>query len=141
MLDYNRQRTRPTRRWQRLIIAAFWIYPPLVPLSLYAPWLAAWAVLGYRPRPAIDDPWQISWIVNLFGYLAVAMLLSFLFVAGPAFLIGTALQAKWSRARTRKGKYPFSGFELAAVYIASAATCLITFILDPLGALKWLLDW
>jgi hypothetical protein len=141
VLDYDSRKPRPTRRWQRVIIAAFWIYPPLVPLSFYAPWLAAWLVLGHRPRPNIDDPWQISWIVNVFGYLAVAMLISLLFAFGPAFIAGAILQSKWGRARQRRGKYPASALELAALYLACLIACLILFIFDPLGPLKWFMNW
>ena len=137
ILDYNRQRPRPTRRWQRIVVTAFWIYPLLLPASFNAAWLAAWAFLGYRPHPRFNDPWQINWVVSLLGYLAVAMFVSLLFLFGPAFIIGGILQEKWSRARERTGKYPFTGLELAALYIA----CLLVWLWDPFGALKWLMNW
>jgi hypothetical protein len=41
------------------------LFPLLLPLSLYATWFTAWAVLGHRPRSSLDDPKSISPIVEV----------------------------------------------------------------------------
>lgn len=55
---------RPGRR----LGAAAWtssLYPLLLPLSLYATWFTAWAVLGHQPRSSLDDPKWISPVVEI----------------------------------------------------------------------------
>jgi hypothetical protein len=48
--------------------AAVWVssvYPFLILSSFYATWLTAWCVLGHRPRMYLDDPRDISPIVDM----------------------------------------------------------------------------
>lgn len=53
---------------RRRIEVAIWascLQPVVVLLYLYATWITAWCVLGYRPRPSLDDPKFISPIVDV----------------------------------------------------------------------------
>ena len=58
--------------------AAVWVsslYPFLILSSFYATWLTAWCVLGRRPRVYLDDPRDISPIVDAVGAAPYFLLL------------------------------------------------------------------
>jgi TRAP-type mannitol/chloroaromatic compound transport system permease large subunit len=72
--------------------AAVWvssIYPSLILSSFYATWLTAWCVRGHRPRVYLDDPRDISPIVDAVGAAPYFLLLGaplIWFVCAPLIL-------------------------------------------------------
>ncbi len=62
----------------RRVVAAVWIaslYPALIIAFFYMTWLTAWCVLGYRPRVDLDDPKDISPIVDMVRAMPFLLLL------------------------------------------------------------------
>ena len=62
------------------VAAALCLYPLILVASLYATWFMAWAELGHRPVPSLDDPKSISRVVDV-PYFASGALLVGMFAA------------------------------------------------------------
>lgn len=75
----------PANDWVSLIAFA---YPLLLLGSILGCWLAAWAMLGRMPQPALDDPKQILGLV----YQASVLVLCFMPVGVAAALYHVASQ-------------------------------------------------
>lgn len=73
----------PSNRWISLIAFS---YPVLLLGSIIGSWLAAWAILGRMPQPALDDPKQILGLVYqasvlVLGFMPVGIVAAFYHVA------------------------------------------------------------
>ena len=111
-----------------MLARGVWIYPIAVLAFLYMTWLTAWAVLGHVPRPNLDDPKYISWLVD--GPYLVAMLL--MQCAPAAMLLGLIFAAPNSEIR----KKLMRTIALALLW----AAVLGVLRLDPLGVATWFMD-
>jgi hypothetical protein len=66
---------RPSRALARAanVTAAL---PLMILALLYGHWLLAWAMLGHRPQPSLNDPWRINGL-GLLQLIVALLLLSF----------------------------------------------------------------
>lgn len=112
-------------------------YPVALVASLYVSWLVAWAALGYRPRPMLDDPKFIGFAVDV--ACTVAMIL--LMCAPGALAIGgiAAIHSAWRRGPTTAAFVARS----AAVLALLAITWVASFAFlrwDPIDVVTWYMD-
>lgn len=122
----------PSKRygWHTGISALAWAYPFVLMSGFYGTWLAAWLVLGHIPRPSLDDPARISWIVTILygltGLLLVAML--------PALLIGAML-------KIFNFRYPLlRRFLHFGLFVMLWAVTILFLRWDPVRVIEWYMD-
>lgn len=115
----------------RRVGVAAWVlslYPLMTPVSLYLTWLAAWCVLGHRPRPSLDDPKEIGLLVD------VPYVMTYLSsVAWPISLVA-GLTFTAFRSSRRSGPNPLP-ILIAAWFLAFAILRW-----DPLDVVGWFMD-
>jgi len=105
------------------------LHPLLVPIALYATWLAAFVTLGHPPRCMTDDPKSIGLLVDL-AYVPSVLLLAFWYIV--AFL-AVALMVMLFH------KYG----EIARLSLSMGCLYLLVFLLlhwDPGDVLCWFMD-
>lgn len=109
------------------------VYPWGWLASVYVVWLIAWAALGRRPRPLLDDPKTLSDWVNVPHTISVWLLM----LAVP--MLGTALAATLTLAFSRAMKW---GVALAwlAVLQLSWLLAVLTARFDPGHVIAWFVD-
>ncbi len=69
-------RQRAKRGWL-IATLVVWCYPIVLLLTPYFAWLLAWATLGRKPQPSLDDPKSISMVVAVINVLHVMMFIIF----------------------------------------------------------------
>lgn len=112
-------------------------YPVLMLASLYTTWLVAWAVLGHPPRPSLDDPKNISTLVDIPYFVTM-----FLIIAMPgAMVLAVGLTPLHFRTPggskgTIVGKTTVALLILAALWAVTIAVCR----LDPWNVSMWYVD-
>ena len=114
-------------------------HPVLMLASLYATWLAAWVVLGHRPRPSLDDPKSIALLVDGFYILTCLLLAGALPAAGSClgFIFADGI-----RQALRSGPPPRFGW-LVALVVTAVALWFGGYVLlqaDPAGVFYWFID-
>lgn len=115
------------RKW---LVRATWAYPVIFIACLYGTWLIAWVALGYPPRPSLDDPSSISWVVNLFYYPTGLLMAG----APGAVFLGIAIQL-CNPARSISGRGT-----MAMGLIAFWALIFVFVRLDPWQVMNWFMD-
>jgi hypothetical protein len=125
---------RPPRKdWLVPSCALAWAYPFLLVKSLYATWFVAWAVLGHRPVPSIDDPKSIAPVVDV-PYLLTEILFTGLPIALTLGIVGTSWYALRRSTSSAAAARAVGGF--AASWAAAAAFLMW----DPLRVAYWFMD-
>jgi hypothetical protein len=117
----------------RRLEAASWassLQPAGVLLYLYATWATAWGVLGHCPRPSLDDPTLIGFIVDVPSATVGSSLYfhGWVICACTGLLLSAVCYARRSNIRPLL-TLPFAWL---AGYLA--------LIWDPLGVLDWWVD-
>jgi len=104
-------------------------------MSLYVTWLAAWSVLGHMPRPYLDDPKFIGWVVDVPYALAIGLLNAAPVAAGATLLLAPlALVRPGQRVQLRRSLLGYVG--VVALWVAAIGVLY----LDPGDVTKWFLD-
>jgi len=111
-------------------------YPLLVPVLLFATWLAAYMTLGRAPRVYIDDPNHISPIVSTFNELT-SMSFILLMMHLPATPILILAIAYAERARDRMIEKTVTLF---LIMLASWGFVMIAAFSFLRGIIDWYLD-
>ena len=108
-------------------------YPVALPLALLCTWLAGRLALGHWPRPSLDDPKSIGFLVDV-PYTVTGALLMF---GLPIFAVAIlALVWRGSRdAVQRRSLSVVAGVSLIAMI---AVIALIWW--DPWGIIAWFMD-
>ena len=125
-------RDRTPLSWTRTdtalaMISLVWSVAPIVLMAAH--WLAAWAVLGHRPRPWVDDPGQIGGAVNILGFLTAFSILHL-----PAVLLWFPAYWLVRHRKTRLGKV----MALATLLLPLSSVFILR--ADPLGIVTWWFD-
>src|SRR4051794_28889977 len=96
MLTYaSLEQQRSPRIVIRLAALFIGVHPLLMPIALYATWLAAWMTLGHAPRCSLDEPKYIGWLVDLVYVPCVLLLVFWYIVAFLAVLLMVMLFHKY----------------------------------------------
>jgi hypothetical protein len=109
--------------------AAALVAPLLILLGVYGAWLAAWASMGTRPRPSLDDP---SAVLGLFYYASLVPV--FLMPIGVVAGVGSIV-ASFAIERPRPKAFAWA-LCIGAFWIASVA--LLRW--DPFMVVYWWMD-
>lgn len=106
---------RPPRWFDRLCLATS-LFPLLLPLGLYATWLAATLSLGHRPQPYADDPKFINvWVSMLHDATWIVLVaLPPMFLANLAF-VGMAIARRFGA----EGRWSWRTFAPAALMLTT----------------------
>jgi len=112
-------------------------YPALLVGSLYYTWFVAWAVLGYQPRPSLDDPKYISAIVDIPYAMTMIMFMGFPYAAVIGVVMTPVSLA--SRIQSKSGLIVATliGFVLLTVLWCAAIGFLR---MDPWRVGTWYMD-
>ena len=121
-LHYDRARPAGLSAWLTRLAVMFSAYPLLMACMMYATWLAAWGLLGHRPRPSLDDPKSIAPLVDVLYNAAlvlmtgapVALLLSAVFATAD-------LCARVARARRVKPVHVAAGVAVIGSWVGTIA--------------------
>lgn len=108
-------------------------YPLILPLALFATWLAGRVSLGHWPRPSLDDPSSISLLVDFFSIVTGLLLV----IGLPAFIVavlGITYAGIRDPARRR------SHFILAIVSIVCIIVSISVIRMDPFFIVSWFMD-
>jgi hypothetical protein len=105
--------------------------------SLYATWFIAWAILGHRPVPSLDDPKSISRAVDVAYFVFFPLLIGML----PAFGLHVAVMVVMALDVVRQRRPPGPrGIALAIVAAALWAGAILFLRADPWRAGEWYMD-
>jgi hypothetical protein len=132
-LDYARPAERRPRSdgLARLATATLFL-PLLVAATLYGEWLLAWASLGHRPVPSLDDPKYIdssTWLHTVTGLMLVS--------AMPMAFVGLALNLTHGIVN----RLPWPRFVLRIVVpLVLWGTLFAVLRADPGDVVYWWLD-
>ena len=109
--------------------AAALVSPLLILLGVYAAWLAAWASLGTRPRPSLDDP---TAVLGLFYYASLlpVYLMPIGVIAGVGSVVGS-----FAIERLRPKAFAWS-LSIGGLWIGTVA--LLRW--DPFMVVYWWMD-
>jgi heme A synthase len=109
------------------------MFPFVVPLGLFTTWGAGRCVLGYWPRPSLDDPKQIGLWVDIPHTLTdLALMLGL-----PGFIVAVLalVYCAFRDVAHRKNLL------IAAVVCVLCMTVSVAFLRwDPLHAVEWYMD-
>ena len=108
-------------------------YPFALPLAFLSTWLTGRFTLGYWPRPSLDDPKSISFLVDI-PYVITEVLLVFGLPVFAVAVLAIIWQASRDAAR-RSSRLGVAGVSSAAMV---AVVALIRW--DPLGIAAWFMD-
>jgi hypothetical protein len=131
-LEYARE-VRPRR--SKLLVSfanVALIYPLTLASGFYVDWLAAWYLLGHKPRPTLDDPKQIAGLAGVetaFGFFLLAMSL-----ATCLGFVVTGVYGVKGQFRVRELVE-----RLILFVVFWVGTCALL-VVDPGGVLYWWLD-
>ena len=138
---YEAPRSRSSSRGSRrsrhsrecLVAAVAWSYPVVLVASFYLTWVLAWWSLGRRPIPLLDDPKQISAVVDI-----AIILVSALVVFSPAGLgLGIAATAYYGAKR----RLSISWQVIAVLLLLSLWVAAFYFLRkDPWQVVYWFMD-
>jgi hypothetical protein len=120
-------------RFPRVAAIVAWCWPAIVVAAFYLTWFAAWAALGRRPRPSIDDPKTISILVDA-PYFTTGVL----FVTSPAAVIcGLAAIVAHDRARR---SLTFWTVVRSVLFLALWGGAIVLLRWDPFDVMNWFMD-
>jgi len=98
--------------------------------SIYFTWLVAWLTLGHPPRPSLDDPRQISPIVNIVYFIAVLFLVSL-----PVSVITGPIVQLIDAGRSLPIRVTYATISF---FVSVGAILLLRW--DPLDVVYWYMD-
>jgi hypothetical protein len=128
-LDYQGQTHKsPSRIVPRLAHLTL-LYPLLITGGFVVEWLVAWAVLGHKPQPMVDDPKGIAG-AQIIHIAVLCLLLSSL----PAFVTGAVVNVMYIIDRRPSG---LVGWLRLAVFWIGWSGLLAVLQLRPFDILEW----
>lgn len=123
---------RPTRGWLAATVV-MWIWPVLGFALVHFTWFAGWLGLGHPPRPSLDDPSSISFLVDALVLLSIVVI-GLLPVGAMCGVVANLWLGRVYRVPGSRQVLLHAAFLLAW----SAQIALLG--IDPLQAGTWLFD-
>jgi hypothetical protein len=124
--------------FMRRVPAVYWwcvLWFPLVPFMLVgATWFAAWAQLGHRPRPHLDDPSSISILVTALSRLSLLAITAF-----PALCFAGFVAAVCIPRRVRSATH-WKATLSAGLYLIASLGIFLWVRKDTWQVLEWIFD-
>ncbi|MEO1523825.1 MAG: hypothetical protein AAFX06_00230 [Planctomycetota bacterium] len=113
-----------------LVLRMVWGYPLMLLAALYATWMIGWMELGHPPRPSLDDPSSISWVVN-----TACLITGLLLVGFPAAVFFGATIQLCDRVRSLSERF------LSVIGLFTCWVFTIAFLRwDPFLVMSWFMD-
>ena len=112
-------------------------YPLVFAAGPYLTWLAAWACLGHRPRPSLDDPKYIGLAVDVPYFLSAALTMAVPVAIGLGLIVAVA--AGLRAGKTSSAKLGLTSFALMAL-VSLWAGVIVFLRADPWQVLNWYWD-
>jgi hypothetical protein len=112
-----------------------YLYPVWLVGSFYLTWIIAWAQLGHRPRPMLDDPKSVGGILDI-AYYVPGILVMLMPVLAP---IGLAASF-FCPITTRRDLRHALRAAFAILYVVFCAIALLTLRSDPGRVVEWWFD-
>lgn len=109
-------------------------HPVLVVLSVYVSWFVAWACLGHKPRPSLDDPTLIGGAMDLAYLVSALALLSAPLLAPLCFISSFLCPLRLSKNPSLQCLF------LICIYFALCFASIATVTRDPGGVFYWWFD-
>jgi hypothetical protein len=113
---------------------ALCLYPLILVGALYATWFTAWAILGHRPVPSLDDPRSISRAVDVPYFVFFPLLLGMFPALGLHVAVVIVLMVADLRKRRARGA------ALALVAATLWAGAILFLRADPWRVGEWYMD-
>jgi hypothetical protein len=132
-LDYAVPGDSRTMVWVKRLAVALAFYPLLLLLAVYGGWLLAWAHMGHRPRPFIDDPRFGDAVL----VATAAPVVTVYFAAGPVLLLHWALVAAVSFRPSTPDNPLARKVAIAGGAILLWAVAFLLLTADPGGVVRW----
>ena len=123
--------------WVRRLGVLLCFYPPLLLAALYGTGLAAWAVLGHRPVPFVNDAALISPIVEIPRWVFALLLISAWPVLATHLALGVVAMVAWRRAGRRIDR---RGVVLAIAGTLAWSAAFVVLWWDPWRVTDWYTD-
>ena len=99
----------------------------------YVTWLIAWGALGHRPRPSLDDPKSIGFVVDVSYAGAMLLLVTF-----PGAIVAGLAAIVW-HDRSRESQV-LATVARATLYIILWLAAIAFMRADPLDVGYWFMD-
>jgi hypothetical protein len=111
-----------------------YFYPAIATLLLYASWIFAWLCLGHMPRPMLDDPKDIGWMMDLAYLISMIAFVSVPLLTPVCFFASFFCPFRLTKYRILE--YCFLTF----TYIAICTAIFTTVRADPCQVVEWWFD-
>jgi hypothetical protein len=132
-LNYERQTQGSSSRIVPRLAHLTLLYPFLIAGGIVVEWLVAWAVLGHRPEPMVNDPKGIAGVQSIHFVVQSLLILGAL----PAFVTGAVVNVMY--VIDRRLTAVMGCLRLILFWIAWPAL-LAFFRLRPSEMLDWWFD-